>query len=132
MAQVVSPAIVIEELEKLRSDSGNKTKLGLNALVKEVKRLRFANALAKSSNTNPHSEPPPLSQECPSTLATPHAEPSADDNTASGASGAEKKKCRVPLIVLSRETLTKHLKWGMEGITQCQRKVARWYCMTWT
>jgi hypothetical protein len=31
----------------------------------------------------------------------------------------------ITLIVLSRETLTKHLKWGMEGITQCQRKGAR-------
>jgi hypothetical protein len=81
--------------------SDNKTKKGLNALVKEVKQLRFANALAKSSNTDSPSEPLPLPQECLSTLATPHAEPSADDNTVSGAE--KKKKRRAPPLDARRK-----------------------------
>ena len=62
--------------------SGDKTKKGLNALVKEVKQLRFASALAKTSDSSdPSFELSFL--------------PSASSSS-SLASGTEEKKRRAP------------------------------------
>jgi len=43
VARAVSPRVIIDELEQMRNCSDGKM-LGLNALMKEVKKLRFANA----------------------------------------------------------------------------------------
>ncbi|KAF8228166.1 hypothetical protein L208DRAFT_1379444 [Tricholoma matsutake] len=59
-ARVVSLTVIIEGLKEMRCGSGNKTKKGLNALVKEVKQLRFAHAQERTSDSDPSFEPPLL------------------------------------------------------------------------
>ncbi|KAF8228870.1 hypothetical protein L208DRAFT_1379170 [Tricholoma matsutake] len=108
-ARVVSPTVIIEELKEMHCGSGNKTKKGLNALVKEVKQLHFAHAQEKTSDSGPSFKPPLLPSassmyslgsassssmalSCPSAPATFCAEV-----TSITASGSEKKRRALPV-----------------------------------
>ena len=85
--RAISPQSVIDELEQMRNRTSGKP-MGLNALTKEVKKLRFANVQAKSSGSEcssesaspcmPLSDLPPDLQLPPATAATTTRLPAKD------------------------------------------------------